>query len=225
MRFALTLEHRYFFQENQFIAFEDVFTLTQLEQLKAEITKTLSNKLNIPQNQLKRCPSSELFKGGYNLSWDSEIVRRFTHKASLASLIFALLDTPCIRFAFDQYFCGSSSSLPLFEEAFPLERVCCIAPLLGALIIPLVDLCQVPHSLPIPTRRGSCLFVSPTLSLPWKDLFSMNGLELLFIGFAAEKSLFKADTKDLHVGELKKRGYALNDYLKEISHPLLKRRN
>lgn len=224
MRFAITLEHKQFFQKHDFIAFEDVFTPSQLESLHKEIELTLAHRLHLPQHKLKRCPSLELFHKGHNLSWDSEAIRRFTHKASLASLIFALFDIPCIRFAFDQYLCGSKSFQSPFEEEWALERTCCVTPLLGALIIPLVDLNQAPQALSLPLKRGSCLFISPSLPLPWKELSSLQNLELLFIGFASEKSLFKADSKDPHAGELKKKGYALNDYLKESSHALLRRR-
>jgi hypothetical protein len=76
----------------------------------------------------------------------------------------------------------------------------------------------------MPVKAGNALFISASLPLPWTQLFSIKGLEFLLIGYAADKTLFKADTKDPHAVDLKKMGYVFNDYLKDNLHTLLIRK-
>ncbi len=224
MRFAITADHKEFFSKNNYIQFEGLLSPSQVAEIRNSADKVLSERLHLPLHKLANRPATELFKAGYDLWRDSDPLKKATHKQAFATIASELFQAVPLRHAFDQYILtGSTSSAP-FAQAYCLQEVSSLSPLAGALLLPLEDLMAPIKDFPLPLNTGSGLFISPSLPIPWPELFSTPGLHLFMIGFGMNKTFFKADTRDPHAVNMKKLGYAFNDHLKDGIHPILLRR-
>jgi hypothetical protein len=221
MRFALTADHRDFFNKNNFIEFEEMLSSDQAAALKTNVEQVLAARLHIPKEKLAGRQSTQLFQAGYDLWRDNEIIKKTEQKNAFAALASELLQVLPLRFAFDQYVFASRGSDSPFSQSFTLQETSCLFPLAGALILPLEDMLQPLADFPLPLKSGNGLFISPSLPIPWPKLYSIPNLCFIVIGFAMKKTLFRADTRDPHAVNLKKLGYAFNDFLKDSLHPLL----
>ena len=151
-----------------------------------------------------------------------QILKRVTHKVAFARILAELTKQPSIRFAFDHYIRTPPRRSPSpFQTPLSLEQSCSLAPLAGALLLPLHDRETPLDFFPLPQKAGSGLFLSPACVIPWPQLFSTAELSFLLIGFAQQRTFFRAGSSDPLASELKKFGYAFNDLLKEPLHPLL----
>ncbi len=224
MRFAVTADHRVFFSKNNYIEFENLLSAAQVADLKKHAEQTLANRLRLPLHKLEIRPSAELFQAGYDLWRDSDTIKKSTHKQGLASLASELFQIVPIRFGFDQYFFTTRDSPSPFAQASTLQELSCLSPLCGALILVLEDLAAPIKNFPLPLNAGNGLFISPSLPIPWPELFGTAGLHLFMMGFAMDKTFFRPDTKDPHAVNLKKLGYVFNDLLNDNLHPILLRR-
>ncbi len=224
MRFALSPELKTFFDKNLFIELEGVLPCARVAELREKIHATLAKKLKVAPDHIHKKTAQELFLASYNLSFADRALKKFTHKLEFATLGLELFHASSIRFGFDQTFLITHNSPSPFADNTCLQETNCLSPLLGALLLPLSDLAAPLPFFPMPTKAGNALFISPALPLPWTQLFSVKGLEFLLIGYSAEKTLFKADTKDPHAVDLKKMGYIFNDFLKDSLHTLLIRK-
>jgi hypothetical protein len=224
MRFALTSDHREFFNKNNYIELEGIIPSDQIASLKKSVDETLATRLRLPVAKVADRPPLNLFQAGYDLWRDSEAIKKIVQKNAFASLASELFQILPIRCAFDQYIFTAKGSPAPFSQPFTLQDASCLSPLAGALILPLEDLIEPLSFFPLPLNIGSGLYISPSLSLPWPQLFSTPGLRLFMIGFAREKTSFRADTRDPHAVNLKKLGYAFNDHLKNSLHPILLRK-
>jgi hypothetical protein len=221
MRFALTADQRDFFNRNSFIEFEEMLSSDQAIALKTNADQVLAARLHIPKENLARQQSSALFQAGYDLWRDNEIVKKTEQKNAFAALASELLQILPLRFAFDQYILTARGSNSPFSQSFTLQETSCLFPLAGALILLLEDVLQPFADFPLPLKSGNGLFISPSLPIPWPKLYSTPNLCFIAIGFAMEKTLFRADTRDPHAVNLKRLGYVFNDLLKDSLHPLL----
>jgi len=224
MPFAVTPEHRTFFEKNHYIGFEGLITPALAAQLKQDAEQALCKKLGIPSHRITEETSLQLFQAGYHLYLTQESIKRVTHKTSFAAIVAELTLQTSIRFGFDQYVLITHGLTPPFPDAPSLQQTSCLSPLAAALILPLQDLKEPLDCFPMmPQKAGDALFISPTLPIPWSKLFAVEGLSFLFIGYAQAKTFFKAETQDPLARELKKLGLAFNDLIKNPLHPLLKR--
>ncbi len=170
-------------------------------------------------------PSSELYQAGYDLWRDNDTIKKTAQKNTFAMLASELFQVLPLRYAFDQYIYTTKGSPSPLSESFSLQDTSCLSPLAGALILPLEDLIQPLSFFPLPVKAGSGLYISPSLPIPWPQLFSVPGLRFIVIAFAMDKTFFRADTRDKHAVHLKKLGYAFNDLLHNSLHPILLRKN
>ncbi len=222
MRLAITPDHKEYFKKNQYIEFEGLLSPAQVAALKKNAEETLSSRLKLPTAKLKEKPAAELFQAGYDLWRNNETIKKTVQKKDFALLASELFEILPIRLAFDEYIHTTQGSP--FQEAWSLQETSCLSPLAGALILPLEDLMKPISSFPIPINSGHGLFISPTLPIPWPELFANAELRVLIIGFATKQTAFCADTRDPHAVHLKKLGYVFNDTLNEALHPILIRK-
>lgn len=225
MRFALTADHREFFNKNRYIEFENMLSLSQVALLKKNADEALAARLRLPVNKLSEKPSTELYQAGYDLWRDNEAMKKTMQKNAFATIASELFQVVPLRYAFDQYFYITKGSTAPFPQPFSLQETSCLSPLAGALLLPLEDLMQPIVSFPLPINAGRGLFISPSLPLPWTELFSTQGLRFILIAFAMEKTFFLADTRDPHAVNLKKLGYIFNELLTDARHPILLRKH
>ncbi len=224
MQFALTPDLREFFNKNSYIELQGILSVDQVALLRKNADETLAARLRLPVSGLGDLSTIDLFKAGYDLWRNNEEIKKIVHKKSLATLASDLFQTLPIRLAFDEYIHTSGKSTSPFSEPFPLQETSCLSPLVGALIIPLEDLSEKLPFFPLPMNTGNGLFISPTLPIPWAQLYATPGLRFLILGYGMKKTFFRADTRDPHAVNLKMLGYVFNDCLKESFHPLLLRK-
>ncbi|MBS0603813.1 MAG: hypothetical protein JSS60_02115 [Verrucomicrobia bacterium] len=225
MRFALTADHREFFNKKSYIEFEQMLSSDQIAALRTNADEALAKRLRLPVAKLADKSSAELFQAGYDLWRDNDAIKKVVHKNAFATLASELFQITPIRSGFDQYIITSKGTAAPFAQAFSLQDSCCLSPLAGALILPLDDLMAPLSFFPMPLNAGNGLFISPSLPIPWPELFSTPGLRFIMIGFAIEKTFFRADTRDPHAVNLKLLGYVFNDHLKDSLHPLILRKH
>lgn len=220
MRFAITADHLNFFSKNHYISFEGLLPVDQVDTLRAEAENALANRLQTDPSKLPLKPSAEIYRAGYDLSRESEAIQKITRKHALATLASELFQTVPLRYGFDLYIISSTPpTSPIAPST--LQESTSLRPILGALILPLKDLTAPLPFFPLPQKKGDGLFISPSLPIPWPELFALPEIPLLLIAYAAEKTFFRAETTDIHASDLKKLGYAYNDLLKNSLHPLL----
>jgi hypothetical protein len=226
MRFAITADHREFFKKNNYIEFENIFPADQITTLKKNSEETIAKRLKMAASKLREKTAPEIYQAGYDLWRDNEEIKKITQKQAFAAVASELFQTVPLRYAFDQYFsmiqctAGSPYDVPL-----SLQEISCLNPLAGGLILPLEDLAFPPTFFPMPLKKGSALYISPTFALPWPHLFSTCGLNFFLIAYAQEKTFFKGGVHDPHSASLKKLGYVINDQLKDSLHPIVLRKN
>src|SRR5579863_3768855 len=211
MPFALTADHCAFFSKNQFIEFEELLPQTQVATLKKDVEEALAARLKIPVAQLGKRPASELFLAGYDLWREKDAIRKTTQKNVLIKLALELFQTQRLRYAFDQIIYTTQGIPSSLSAPCTLQEISCLHPLTGALILPLEDLTHPLPFFPLPLRSGSGLFISPSLSIPWPELFATPHLHFLMIVYGMKKTYFRPDTRDPHASQLKKLGYAFNE--------------
>jgi hypothetical protein len=221
MRLAITPDHKEFFSKNGYIELEGMLPVSAVTEVKKSAEETLAARLKIPAAKLNAQPAAALFQAGYDLWRDNEVVKRVAQKKDFALLASELFQITPLRLAFDEYLCATDGCP--FSERLTLQETSCLSPLAGALILPLSDLPKGP-SFPMPLNAGSGLFISPSLPIPWPELFATEGLRFLIIAFAPKKTLFCADTRDPHAVNLKRLGYVFNDQLGDLLHPILVRK-
>lgn len=224
MRFALTADHREFFLKNHFIELEEILSLEKTASLKQMLEESLAKRLHTSPPKLIQKSPSELYQAGYDLSRESPLLKKTTHKNTFALLASELFQLPFLRYGFDQYIIGIPSSLSPLSTA-PLQEISCLSPLAGALLLSLHDLSTPLSSFPFPQKAGHALFFSSTLPIPWPELFTTPDVYFLLIAYAQEKTLFRPNTSDPHASSLKKLGYVFNDFLSDAHHPVLLRKS
>jgi|HubBroStandDraft_4_1064222.scaffolds.fasta_scaffold65575_2 hypothetical protein len=224
MRFAITADHRDFFNKNHYIEFEEVLSLAQLSSLKQNAEETLAKRLRIPVQKLKEKSAPEIYHAGYDLWRDNEEIKKIAHKQAFASLASELMQTLPLRYGFDQYFatyqCHASSP---YDLPLSLQEISCIHPLAGGLLLPLEDLPSPPTFFPLPLKKGNALFISAAFALPWPHLFATCGLCFFLIVYTTKKAFFREGSHDPHAASLKKLGLAFNDQLNDSLHPIVLR--
>ncbi len=185
MKLALTADHKEFFLKNNYIEFEGLITPEQVAILKKNAEEALASRLKLNAARLGNKPVKELFQAGYELWRDNATIKKTVQKKEFAILASELFQVIPIRCAFNQYICtaerGSASPFP---ETLTLQESSCLSPLAGALILPLDDLMKPIPSFNMPLNVGNGLFISPSLPIPWPELFSTPNLNFLIIGYS-----------------------------------------
>ena len=224
MRLALTADHKEFFLKNNYIEFEGLLTPEQVTILKKNAEEALASRLKLNTSRLKDQPTKELFQAGYDLWRDNAAIKKTVHKKEFALLASELFQTIPIRCAFDQYICTTQGSASPFSEVLTLQESSCLTPLAGALVLPLDDLIKPISSFHMPLNAGNGLFISPSLQIPWPELFATPNFSFLIIGYSGARTLFAADTCDPRAVNVKMLGYVFNESLKDAKHPILVRK-
>lgn len=221
MRFALTTDHREFFNQMHFIELENVLSQEHVGILKQNAKKTFASRLqSLPKTA--QCMPLNRLQAAYDLWRENPLIKKIVHKTAFASLAAELLDLRAVRFGFDQWIDTTENMQGSLNQCLSLQDHSALSPLAGGLLLPLTNL-QQPLSFPLPMRTGNALFITASFSIPWHELFATPSLQFLLIAFAQKTVFFRAGTPDPHARFLKKLGYVFNDKLKDSLHPILLR--
>lgn len=221
MRLALSADHKEFFLKNNYIEFEELLSPAQAEELRKNADEALASRIRISATKPGYSPAKAAFHAGYDLWRDNAAVKKAVHKKEFALLASELFQTLPLRCAFDQYLSTAQTSASPFSEGATLQESSCLTPLAGALFLVLEDLLRPLSSFPLPINAGNGLFISPSLPIPWPEIFSLPDLKMLIIGYSGKRTMFSADTRDPRAADVKMQGYVYNEFLSDAKHPIL----
>jgi hypothetical protein len=215
MRFKITGEHRKVFEQQRYIAFDDLLPKSLVEEAAAGIDALLSSRL---RRLITAASPQELFKVGHDLWRQDPTIRRLVQNRALAQVAGELMKKTGLVLAFDQSL--RTTSQVGFPGAQPhsLEHSSCIQPLAGAALVRLTG--NSHHSF-LPAETTSVMFLAPDFLLPWEMFFQEPHHSFLLIAYAPPKALYLLEKNDPHTHELKKLGYAFGDHVGPPHHPIL----
>ncbi len=222
MPFTVHSDHRDFFEKNNFIELEELFSLEQVDALNRLLDQALSNRTRARKETRTQTQTQTLFVDGYDLWREDAQIKKIAHKHNIAEVVAEIFRTTPLRIAFDLFVAAGHTSP--FPKELPLTESSCLQPLVGALLVQLGDATGEVSGFPLPSKKGNVLLISPQLPIPWPTLFATPGLRLFMMSFGGQKTLYRAEIKDPHAPFLKKLGYVYGDYLKDALHPILVRK-
>ena len=227
MKFGVAKEHLSFFSRQGYIEFESLLSQGDVALLEQEISQVLALRLNVQKENLLRQHFSNLYKGGFDIWRGSDQIKKILFRRQLSEVAATLVKKKKIRFGFDQIFCvphffEKETSFLAKENA--LRTSTCLQGVLCGLILNIggqLDSDQE-SALPLPSKVGNGLFVSPDLLFSFAHLFSMpSGAMQVLIVYAEEKAIYRHCKEHVNTHAYKKLDYVFGDRLKSATHPLI----
>lgn len=242
MKFAIAKQHRDFFHKNQCIEFTDLLNEKVCQDLISLIDLVLSERMNVPANQLNKQNSSKLFMAGHDLWRGNESIRKIVTLPRLAEIAAELIETMPLRLGYDQLFPGVHKSVldlsqnlysDLLTHVYTLEDISSMQGVLCGLMLCL----SAPEKPPIPEEitqeetktglfsltAGSGVYFSPKFSIDFNTLATLQGYRYLMIVYVHPTSVYILKETDLHTHALKRLGYVFGDRLSEKLNPIVYR--
>lgn len=232
MKYAVSKEQRDFFQKNGFITFANLFNESQLDQLKQEIDKALSVRLQVQPAELRRQKEGRLFLNGHDLWRASEWIKKLVLSASLTDIVGELLDAKSLRLAWDQWIPGNVASefndSVQWQSPASLTQISSIQRIECGVLIPL-NSSQEEHADPASflaglSTTGHVLFIHPDFPIPFSDFQHLKKVHYYLIAYANPMSQYVQVQHDPHGHAMKQMGYIFGENLKEKWHPTAYRR-
>ncbi len=229
MKFLLTSDQLYFFQQNGYIEFEQFLTEKQLEIINLAIQEALSPSLT-------KASSEEQFMGGRDLCHRNQSLFKWACQNHFAHIMSDLIQTRPLRFGFDQWFSSvqESSNLRLkkttehyqsfLDQKASLESVSCVKGVAGGLMICLSSGSgDREKDDPFPFHKESVLFMSPSTVWNWNSIRQHPGQNFYMIVYTELSAWYQFQPADPHTHEWKRLGYVFNEKLADQRHPIVYR--
>jgi hypothetical protein len=220
MKYSITKEQRFFFENNLFIEFEELLSKSELDVLLRGVEKAL-------QSPIEKLAPEDIFLRGRDLAALDEGIRKVLFSPHLGQIALALSLSKALRFGFDQLYSGKKDGK--FQKAFAcLDEESCIRELSCALMICLKGSRAEEARLdgpadPFPKKPGSGTFFLPHVHCDPLALERHEGQLFLLLAWAKERALYVFEPRDLHTHKLKKCGYVFGDRLTSKHHPIIAR--
>lgn len=220
MKFALSKEHRYFFQEKGFIEFDSFITPEQLRSLNAAL-----------ESQSKGETAEQLFLQGRDLWRHDETIKKWATLLRFAEILSELMGKHPVRLGYDQLLPSPPSQFfegtykEYLQNSTTLESMSCIRGVLGGVLIALSSL-EGPEkpaeaSDPFPNKAGSVTFLGATSKVDWTLLSKHPGQRFYFIVFTEGPAWYILQPGDPHTHKWKNLGYVFNDKLRDNLFPVV----
>lgn len=223
MRFAVTKDHRSFFQKNQVIELEGLCSSELLQSLTAAIDSTLAKRLHIKSRELDKQLPKTHFTSGRDLWRSNDLIKRFVTQPSFAEIAAELTGKRLLRLGYDQFFPGTSQDLLQSEQS--LEQVSCIQGVQCGLMFCLKGIKSDEASIKtvFPLQEGNAILFSSSAPIPWNQLCQHPQNSYFMIVYAHHNSVYVYNEHDPLGNELKQWGYGISDKLTDKSNPIVHR--
>lgn len=240
MKFAITGEHRLFYQKHHAIELEGLCSPTQLKALETAINLTLAERMGLPTQNLGLQEAHTLFGAGRDLWRSHPALKKLATQSSFADIAATLTEQHPLRLGYDQFFPSIKSSLFVQEDPYSqflqmksaLEEVSSLQGVVCGLMLCLNQAKQSEEetqhtSLPdapihiFPQQAGNGIFFSPKAKIDWPELFKHEGQRYLMIVYTQAKSVYVLNEADPQVYALKQWGYSLGDRLSDKLNPIV----
>lgn len=232
MKFSITPEQQTFFKQQGAIEFEGLLSMDETSMLERSIRNEIALRLSVPNQELEKFPSDEIYFVGRDL-WRSsdEIKKRISHRR-FGEMASQLIGAKLLRLGYDQYFPGpkpttlQKSYQELLSHTKTLHSYGSIQGVLCGLMLcvsgkkstPLNGLLKIFSSVP-----GNGVFFNPSLVIDFKDLINHIGQDYYLIVYAKAKSVYTLNREDIHSRDWVSLGYDFGDKLSDKWHPIIYR--
>lgn len=215
MRFKITGEHRKVFEQQGFIAFENVLPKTLVEEAAVGVDTVLGARL---KKLVDGASPDELFKVGRDVWRQDEVASRLVQNRAMAQVGADLFKESRLLLAFDQSL-RTTADVGIRMEPQTLAEMSCIQPLAGAVVVRLKG-SAMPSSI-LPAAPTDVVFISPHYPIPWPLFFQESHHSFILIAYAPPKAQYLLEKRDLHTHELKKLGCAFGDRIRPPVNPIV----
>jgi hypothetical protein len=243
MKFTVDKQHRDYFQKNGFIEFENFLSPDRLQLFNSAIDQSLVNRTSVPEHELRRLDSEQLFLQSRDMWRFSPELRKLICHPHLGEQVSELIEKKPIRLGYDQFFPAPPLQVSRFEKVQSkyrlfleqktnLESISSITDILCGLMICLsksgsheeknellpegeVDL--------FPSKAGNAIFFQPELVVDFDQLFEHAGQRYYLIVYTHSTSLYHQQPNDPFGHALKHLGYIFNDRLSDKLNPIIYR--
>jgi hypothetical protein len=245
MKFAITGEHRSFFNKHQAIELEGLCTEEQLKTLNAATDVALAQKLNLKfRNLIDQIPAT-MFAIGRDLWRSNDVLKRFVTQTSFANVASEIMEQRVLRFGYSQLFPAISNGFDGEENAYSkflssnytLEQASCIQGIQCGLmlclsgenqesVIPITnfDVSGFPSNINVfSAKPGNGFFFTPQVTIDWKQLFSHLKQRYLLIVYTQATSVYVYKEFDPQGNQMKECGYCFGDKLLDKWNPIVHR--
>lgn len=219
MKFSLSKEHRYFFQEKGYIQFEEYLSKERLEALEKSLGDALS-RLKLTESLDKQ------YQLGRDLWRKDEEMCKWVAFHRFAELVGDVIGVHTLRLGFDQFFPGITSQLSKdFDKSASLESISCLKGIAGAIIIAIDTTFEEPSLEstegidPFPYKAGSVSIVGPQTVINWRSISKHHDQRFYMIVYAGKNGMYQLEPADPHTHDWKQLGYIFNEKLIEKHHP------
>jgi hypothetical protein len=221
MKYSITKEQLFFFENNLFIEFEELLS-------KSEVDSLLRGVENALQSSIEKKVPEEIFLHGRDLVHLDEKIRKVLFSPRLGQIARALSMSKTLRFGFDQLYSGPKEGEKAQKTFSCLNDESCIRELSCALMICLRgSVSEKSHSDsgidPFPTKPGSGIFFLSSVPCNPMALQYHEGQLFLLLSWAKERALYVFEPRDPHTHKLKKSGHVFGDRLTAKYHPIIVR--
>lgn len=247
MKFAITKEHRDYFEKEGWIEFEQFFTPDQIKQLNHLIDLAIATRAAIPSQKVSMLIAERLFMEGRDLWRYQEELKKMESQSRLGQVIFDLLDKKPLRLGYDQLFpsphqqiwytSGESKHYNEFiKQIATLEEMSCIQGIICGILIALSEPLPIEDKTVqleegsleegidiFPKKRGNVIFFHPQRKINMKKIYSHPGQRFYLIVYTQSNASYHLQPRDPHTHHLKQLGYIFNDKLSDRLHPIVYR--
>lgn len=245
MRFAITGDHRSFFQKHQAIELEGLCSEEQLKVLASSCDTAIAQKLNLKfRNLIDQIPET-MFANGRDLWRSNENLKKFVTQASLASVAAEITEQRLMRLGYVQLFPAISKGFDEQENPYSaflksqqsLEQVSCLQGVQCGLMLCLsgeslevssqntnFDVSGFPTNINIFSGKpGNGFLFSPQVTVDWKQLYNHLKQRYLLIVYTQATSVYVYKESDPQGNVMKQCGYCLGDKLSDKWNPIVHR--
>lgn len=231
MKFAITSEHRFHYDQNHLVELEGLLSQAQTSAMAKAVDNSLAKRLKINEQFLTMQQADQLFMVGRDLSREDPIIQRTAYSSNLAAVAAELTNQKTIRFGNDQLYLGleqkeSNPYCKLITTTPTLEEICCLQGVICGLMLCLKNSSEENGDFAttlFSKTAGNGVYFSAKQPLDLPALFGKSANYLMIVYVQSTTTYFH-NPKDPLVFSLKQLGYNYGDRLNDKFHPILYRR-
>lgn len=233
MKFSVSYEHRQFFQQNQYIEFDELLSEHQLTELKKAIDSVLANRLSMDEASISKQPADKLFAVGHDLWRANDSIKKFITHPQLTTTAAELVETKELRLGYDLlipqltrrfHLTKGERSLEVFlEKSHSLDEMSGLQGIACGLLICLSAPLKVELSSNepyFPTVPGNGVFLSPELVVEFQKIAPQQS-DYLLIVYTYSTAFYYLNEINPHAHALKHLGYHFGDKLTDKLNPIV----
>lgn len=216
MKFAILGEHRKHFDQNKMIAFEELLTEEQLQELSGAMHYALAKRLKIAESSVIYQPPEQLCRMGRDLWRSHDPVAKVTKNRQFAKLMGDLIDAKVIRLGYDQLLPSAQTFL---KGEVTLQSISCIQGVVGGLMLCLTG--EGEGDGVFSGRAGSGVFFAPDCPIDFSYMQRHPEESYFMIVYSDQKAVYVVNREDPLGHQLMNQGYSSGDRLSDSLNPIL----